>query len=65
MSVKVGVVGGEIDFHVMLRTLAESGYDGYLALEYQWEEALDSNRVDCIGETADLRDLLLTPGGGG
>lgn len=50
---------GEIDFPRLMGRLRQAGYDGYLALEYQWEEWLDCNRVDCISETAALRDLLL------
>ena len=51
---------GTIDFPRLRDELAASGYDGYLALEYQWEEGeLDFTRVDCIAETAALRDLVL------
>lgn len=50
---------GAIDFAVLLGELDAAGYAGYLALEYQWEEWLDCNRVDCVSETAELRDLLL------
>jgi sugar phosphate isomerase/epimerase len=57
MQLRVG--DGEIDFPRLLGRLREAGYDGYLALEYQWEEWLDCNRVDCISETAALRDVLL------
>jgi sugar phosphate isomerase/epimerase len=52
---------GEIDFRRLRDRLAASGYDGYLAIEYQWEEWLDCRRVDCVSETAELRDLLLRP----
>ncbi len=50
---------GTIDFGAVLDELAAAGYEGYLAIEYQWEEWLESNRVDCISETAEMRDLLL------
>lgn len=50
---------GAIDFPALRDQLDAHGYDGYLALEYQWEEWLDCTRVDCIAETAALRDLLL------
>jgi sugar phosphate isomerase/epimerase len=50
---------GEIDFARLARTLGEHGYEGYLTLEYQWEEWLDCHRVDCVSETALLRDVLL------
>jgi hypothetical protein len=42
----------------MLDRLSERGYPGYLGLEYQWDEWMDFNRVDCISETAELRDVL-------
>jgi sugar phosphate isomerase/epimerase len=50
---------GAIDYGLMLDRLAKAGYQGYLGLEYQWDEWMDFNRVDCISETAELRDLLL------
>jgi sugar phosphate isomerase/epimerase len=50
---------GAIDYGLLLDRLAEAGYGGYLGLEYQWDEWLDFNRVDCISETAELRDVLL------
>jgi sugar phosphate isomerase/epimerase len=51
---------GVIDFVRVRDTLLGMGYAGYFALEYQWEDGwLDFSRVDCIAETADMRDLLL------
>jgi sugar phosphate isomerase/epimerase len=50
---------GVIDFPRLRRALDAAGYEGYLTLEYQWEEWLDCYRVDCISETAELRDLML------
>jgi sugar phosphate isomerase/epimerase len=50
---------GVIDFACLVEQLDAAGYDGYLTLEYQCEEWLDCNRVDCISETAALRDVLL------
>jgi sugar phosphate isomerase/epimerase len=50
---------GAIDFPRLLERLAQARYGGYLCLEYQSEEWLECNRVDCISETASLRDLLL------
>lgn len=58
-AMQLRVHEGEIDFARLMARLRDSGYDGYLALEYQWEEWLDCTRLDCISETADLRDLLL------
>lgn len=51
---------GTIDYAALRDRLLGDGYDGYFALEYQWEEGwLDFTRVDCIGETAEMRDLML------
>jgi sugar phosphate isomerase/epimerase len=50
---------GSIDYALMLDRLSGRGYAGYLGLEYQWDEWMDFNRVDCISETAELRDVLL------
>jgi sugar phosphate isomerase/epimerase len=53
---------GDIDYGVLLAALAAAGYSGFLGLEYQWDHWMDFNRVDCISETAELRDLLYTLG---
>jgi len=50
---------GSIDIARFVRALDAADYAGFLAIEYQWERAMDFNRVDCIGETASLRDQLL------
>jgi sugar phosphate isomerase/epimerase len=51
---------GTIDFARIRDKLLRMGYTGYFALEYQWEDAwLDFTRVDCVSETAEMRDLLL------
>ncbi len=51
---------GTIDYAALRDRLLGAGYDGYFALEYQWEEGwLDFTHVDCISETADMRDLML------
>jgi sugar phosphate isomerase/epimerase len=66
-SMQLPARDGAIDFPLLLKRLDAAGYDGYLCLEYQWEEWLDCDRVDCVSETAELRDLLLagaTVGGG-
>jgi sugar phosphate isomerase/epimerase len=53
---------GTIDFVRIRDLLLAQGYEGYFALEYQWEDGwLDFTRVDCLSETAETRDLLLTP----
>jgi sugar phosphate isomerase/epimerase len=54
---------GVVDFVRIRDALLGMGYSGYFALEYQWEDGwLDFSRVDCIAETADMRDLLLNGG---
>jgi len=54
---------GTIDFARVRDELLGMGYEGYFALEYQWEDGwLDFSRVDCIAETAEMRDLLLNKG---
>jgi sugar phosphate isomerase/epimerase len=54
---------GVIDFVRIRDALLGMGYDGYFAIEYQWEEGwLDFAHVDCIAETADTRAVLLNGG---
>jgi sugar phosphate isomerase/epimerase len=54
------VTEGTIDYPGLRAQLLALGYDGYFALEYQWEEGwLDFTHVDCIAETAEMRDLML------
>jgi sugar phosphate isomerase/epimerase len=53
---------GTIDFRQLRNRLLDGGYEGYFAAEYQWEEGwLDFTRVDCVSETAEIRDLMLEP----
>lgn len=49
---------GTIDFERLLERLADAGYRGYLAIEYIWEEWMGCNDVDCVSETAELRDRI-------
>jgi sugar phosphate isomerase/epimerase len=51
---------GSIDFRRHVADLDAAGYRGFLGLEYQWDEWLECTRVDCLSETAELRDLLLS-----
>lgn len=52
---------GTVDFPRVRDALLALGYTGYFAVEYQWEDGWgDFTRVDCISETRDMRDLLLT-----
>ena len=53
---------GTIDFVRFLHKLEAAGYSGCFGLEYQWDDWLECNRVDCIAETACLRDLVLAVG---
>ncbi|HZC72121.1 MAG TPA: sugar phosphate isomerase/epimerase family protein [Jatrophihabitans sp.] len=48
-----------IDWGLIVGQLHDTGYQGWLALEYTWQEWLDCNRVDTVGESALLRDVLM------
>jgi sugar phosphate isomerase/epimerase len=51
---------GTIDFGRIRDRLLDAGYAGFFALEYQHEEGwLDFAHVDCVAETAAMRDVLL------
>lgn len=58
-ALQVAVAVDAIDWAPVVATLNAQGYEGYLALEYTWQEWLDCNRVDTVAESALLRDLLL------
>jgi len=47
-----------IDFPRMVRGLAATGYQGFLATEYVWSEWHRCNEVDNLTETVELRDVL-------
>ena len=49
---------GTVDFRRIIRALETGGYQGYFGIEYVWDNWLDTNRVDCISETALMRDLF-------
>ncbi len=49
-----------IDFPRMLRAMGETGYTGYMCLEYLWSEWNSCNQIDTLSETIQLRDLLLS-----
>jgi sugar phosphate isomerase/epimerase len=51
---------GVIDFGDILRRLADAGYDGYLCVEYTWQEWRGCNTEDVVSETILLRDQLRT-----
>lgn len=58
---QVRVAEDAIDWAQVVASLDED-YEGYLALEYTWQDWLDCNRVDTVGESALLRDVLLAAG---
>jgi sugar phosphate isomerase/epimerase len=49
---------GTIDFADIVRRLKGVGYDGYLCVEYTWQEWRNCNRLDVAAESAILRDKL-------
>lgn len=49
---------GAIDFGRALKALSTSGYDGWVAFEYVWEQWKDNDRVDVLSETLMLRQQL-------
>jgi sugar phosphate isomerase/epimerase len=49
---------GTIDYRDIMHRLVLQGYDGFVAVEYVWQEWRGNNRVDVVSETVMLRDLL-------
>ena len=49
---------GTIDFADIVQRLKGVGYDGYLCVEYTWQEWRNCNRLDVAAESAILRDKL-------
>ena len=49
---------GTIDFADIVGRFKETGYDGYLCVEYTWQEWRDCNRQDVVSESAIMRDKL-------
>jgi sugar phosphate isomerase/epimerase len=47
-----------VDYAQVLHKMKETGYKGFIALEYVWIEWMQCNEVDNISETVILRDLL-------
>lgn len=66
-ALQVRVVEDAIDFRKVVEQLAAAGYDGYLAIEFVWQDWLDCYNIDTVGETALMRDRLrgYDNGGGG
>jgi sugar phosphate isomerase/epimerase len=50
---------GTIDFPLLVKRLDAAAYAGFLSLEYQWDDWLECKRVDCVSETAELREIVL------
>lgn len=59
-QLQVRVAEDAIEFEKVVAQLQAQGYDGFLAVEYTWQDWLDCNRVDTVGETALMRDRLRT-----
>jgi sugar phosphate isomerase/epimerase len=57
-QLQVRVVEDAIDFENVVALLLAQGYEGCLAVEYVWQDWLDCNRIDTVGETALMRDRL-------
>jgi sugar phosphate isomerase/epimerase len=49
---------GTIDFADIVRRLKAANYDGYLCVEYTWQEWRGCNRQDVLSESAIMRDKL-------
>jgi sugar phosphate isomerase/epimerase len=47
-----------VDYSRILRKMKQTGYKGFIALEYVWIEWLHCNEVDNVSETIILRDFL-------
>jgi len=58
-QLQVAVAEDAIDWPIVITQLSALGYDGFLGLEYTWQEWLDCDRVDTVAESALLRDVLL------
>ena len=57
-QLQVRVAEDAIDFENVVALLLAQGYEGSLAVEYVWQDWLDCNRIDTVGETALMRDRL-------
>lgn len=49
---------GTIHFPMMLDTLRENGFDGYLSVEYVHQNYIGADNVDVLTETVKMRDLI-------
>lgn len=57
-SLQASFADNTIDFARILKVMSETGYRGYLGLEYVWTVWGDCNRVDNLSETILFRDHL-------
>jgi sugar phosphate isomerase/epimerase len=51
---------GTLDFRDIVKRLKAADYDGYLCIEYTWQEWRGCNNVDVVSESILLRDKLLS-----
>jgi len=51
---------GTINFPALIARLREHGYDGYLTLEYCYQDFLNMKNVDVLSETVRMRDLVIS-----
>jgi sugar phosphate isomerase/epimerase len=49
---------GTLNFPAILSALRQSGYSGYLAVEYVHQDYMQTDNVDVVSETVKMRDLL-------
>ena len=47
-----------IDYPRVLRAMEQTGYSGYVGVEYVWQDWINLKEVDNLSETIQLRDLL-------
>jgi sugar phosphate isomerase/epimerase len=53
-----GMAENTIDYEAVVRQLGESGYDGFVAVEYVWDDWQRMNECDNVSETILMRDRL-------
>jgi hypothetical protein len=56
--VQMGAAGGTLDIGDIVRRLRSANYDGYIAIEYTWQDWEGCKNVDTLAETVLMRDLL-------
>jgi sugar phosphate isomerase/epimerase len=49
---------GTIDYQDIVRRLFEANYQGFLSVEYTWQEWRGCNRLDVLSESVLMRDQL-------